>query len=112
MPDLAVFLTDTQADDRGGFWYGGPDFAVAVLSANDQTRNKIDFYGIVRTHELFLVDLNPWHLDGQQLTPVGTTTDQNQTILASEFRPLTFALSADESSRPRIAIRHTRDDCH
>ena len=62
VPDVAVFLNDTKAVNCDTFWYGGPDFAVEVVSRGDRTRKKIPFYAKVGTRELLVVDRNPWAL--------------------------------------------------
>src|SRR5947208_2074247 len=33
-PDVVVFLPGNPAQDRGTHWYGGPDFAVEIISPN------------------------------------------------------------------------------
>lgn len=37
IPDVAVFLADGAAVDKGPFWFGGPDFAVKIVSRGDST---------------------------------------------------------------------------
>src|SRR4051794_28174820 len=32
IPDVAVFLAGTSAQNRGAYWLGGPDFAVEIAS--------------------------------------------------------------------------------
>ena len=59
-PDVAVFLPGNPAEDRGTHWLGGPDFAVEVLSPDDRSRKKLDFYAKVGVRELLLVDRKPW----------------------------------------------------
>ncbi len=36
-PDVAVFLRNTQAENHGAFWFGGPDFAVEITSRGDRS---------------------------------------------------------------------------
>ena len=52
VPDVAVFLNGGHAENRGAFWYGGPDFAVEVISPDDRTLEKLPFYEMVRVREL------------------------------------------------------------
>ena len=49
-------------------WYGGPDFAVEVISPYDRSRKKLDFYAKVGVRELLLVDRKPWSLELYRLT--------------------------------------------
>lgn len=37
-PDVAVFLPGNSAEDRGSHWFGGPDFAVEIISRFDRSR--------------------------------------------------------------------------
>ena len=62
-PDVAVFLPGNPAEDRKTHWYGGPDFAVEVISRFDRTRKKFGFYKSVGVRELLLVDRHPWALE-------------------------------------------------
>src|SRR5437868_9097757 len=62
VPDVAVFLKGNAAQDCETHWFGGPDFAVEVVSPNDHTRKKIPFYETVGTRELLVVDRKPWRL--------------------------------------------------
>ena len=43
-PDIAVFLNETKAENRGAYWRGGPDFAIEISSEGDRTRDKLSFY--------------------------------------------------------------------
>ena len=47
----------------GTFWYGGPDFAVEVISPFDRSRKKFEFYARVGVRELLLVNRKPWSLE-------------------------------------------------
>ena len=49
VPDVSVFLKGNPAEDCDAFWFGGPDFAVEIVSPNDRTRKKIPFYEKVGT---------------------------------------------------------------
>jgi Uma2 family endonuclease len=109
-PDIAVFLNNTTARNLGTHWLGGPDFVVEVISWNDRSREKLDFYGKVGTREVLLVDRFPWRLelyrlcDGE-LSQIGTSTLEGNEILRSEVLPLSFRLIAGES-RPIIEVCH------
>src|SRR3990172_5790454 len=51
-PDVVVFTNDTQAENRGTHWLGGPDFVVEIASPHDRSREKLAFYAAVGTREL------------------------------------------------------------
>ena len=109
-PDVVVFLTGTAAVNRDTHWLGGPDFAIEVVSPDDQTWDKLPFYESVGTRELLIVGREPWSLelyrlvDGR-LQSVGASTIAAQAELASEIIPLSFRLHSGEP-RPVIEIRH------
>ncbi|MBC8353035.1 MAG: Uma2 family endonuclease [Planctomycetes bacterium] len=109
-PDVAVYLKDTQAEDRGAYWYGGPDFAVEVVSPQDRTTDKLPFYGQVGTRELLVVDRDPWALSlyrlrDEILQPFATSELDGSTTIVSEVVPLDFNMLAHES-RPVIEVNH------
>ena len=60
---LRSFCPDNPAEDRETHWYGGPDFAVEILSPFDRSREKFDFYAKVGVRELMLVARRPWKLE-------------------------------------------------
>jgi Uma2 family endonuclease len=108
VPDVAVFLNDTRAINRGAFWLGGPDFAIEIASENDRTRDKLPFYANVGVRELLIVDRDPWALelyrlrDGE-LKSVGRSTPKQPVLLASEVLPITCRLQAAKP-RPHIQV--------
>ena len=108
-PDVVVFLNDTAAENHDTFWYGGPDFAVEVVSPNDRSREKLDFYADVGTRELLILDREPWslelfRLEEGQLTTIGRSTIDKHGELASKVVPLSFALDPGEV-RPQIRVQ-------
>jgi Uma2 family endonuclease len=110
VPDVAVFLGGTAAENRDTHWVGGPDFGVEIISTGDRTREKVPFYETIGTRELLLVDRDPWALelyrhDGAQLALVGRVTLDKPIPLESQVLPLTFQLRRAEA-RPEIHIRH------
>jgi Uma2 family endonuclease len=113
-PDVAVFLPGCSAEDRGSHWFGGPDFAVEVISPEDRSREKLDFYAKVGVKELLLIDRNPWRLElyrnrGGVLLPVGVAElDPTASILVSAVLPISFRLTPAEP-RPRILVTQTVD---
>ena len=109
-PDVAVFLPNPSARDCGSHWFGGPDFAVEILSPGDRTPKKLPFYASVNVRELLVVAREPWSLelyrlrDGE-LASVGKIDVSTGDPLASEVLPLSFRLVAG-SPRPIIDVRH------
>ena len=107
---MAVFLTDNPAERCGAFWYGGPDFAIEIVSPEDRSRDKLEFYASVGVRELLLVDHDPWKLelyrlqDGR-LVEAGQSTLEDSTALASEVVPLSWRLVSGKD-RPGIEIVH------
>ncbi len=107
-PDVAVFLNDTAAENRGTHWAGDPDLAVEIASPDDATREKIPFYAQVGTRELLIVERDPWvlellRLENGSLVSVGRSTVEDSRILSSETVPLTFRLVAGDP-RPRVVV--------
>ena len=112
-PDVAVYLLGNAAKNCDTHWFGGPDFAVEIVSDDDRTREKISFYAKVGSQELLIVERDPWALELLRLSEsalrsVGTSTLESQQILSSGTLPLTFRLVAGED-RPSILVTHTVD---
>ena len=104
IPDVLVFKPNTVAEDCGSHWFGGPEFAVEIVSPGDKTLEKLDFYAEVGTRELLVIDRDPWKLTlyrigkDKKLTPeVVCTFDQQVPIKLQEF-PITFTLDAETNS--------------
>lgn len=109
-PDVVVYMKGTAAENRGSHWLGGPDFAVEVVSRQDRSREKLDFYARVNVRELLLVDRYPWALElyrlhEGELVLVGRSTADEPTVLTSEVVPLSFRLVPGEE-RPAIEVLH------
>jgi len=114
VPDVAVFLNGGHAVNRGAFWYGGPDFAVEVISPDDRTREKLPFYEKVRVREVLLVNRQPWRLElfgGQddELVGGGQSTVENGATIVSNVLPFSFRLVSGED-RPQIEVIHTESN--
>jgi Uma2 family endonuclease len=110
-PDVVVFLNGTTAINKGTHWLGGPDFAVEIISPNDRSRKKFDFYAKVGVKELLLVDRKPWALELYRLQDgvlvlVGKSDLTHPNILTSQVVPLTFQLAAGDP-RPTIEMIHS-----
>ena len=109
VPDIAVFLRDGAAQNCGTHWRGGPDFAVEVVSEDDQTYDKLPFYAAVGVRELLIVERNPWKLvllrlsDGKLIRASETEQEQK---LVSEAIPFAFRLIGSKD-RPHIEVCRT-----
>jgi Uma2 family endonuclease len=113
-PDVAVFLPGTTAQDRGSHWFGGPDFAVEILSRGDRTPKKLPFYASVNVRELLVVDRMPWSVElyrlrAGQLASVAKLDVSAAATVTSEILPLSFRLVAGPE-RPIIEVRHRSSD--
>jgi Uma2 family endonuclease len=109
-PDVAVRLEGGRARILKNHWYGGPDFAVEVVSRGDRSREKLGFYAAVGVRELLIIDRDPWALElyglrGEQLVPLGVSRPEQPAELASAVVPLTFRLVPQEG-RPKIEVVH------
>jgi Uma2 family endonuclease len=109
-PDVAVFMNATKAENCDTFWFGGPDFAVEIVSENDASRKKLGFYAKVGVRELLVIDRLPWRLelyrlDGDELVSVGTSASTAGELLRSQVIPLSFRLLPG-GARPQIEITH------
>jgi Uma2 family endonuclease len=109
-PDVAVFLNGSSAEDCGTHWLGGPNLAVEIVSPNDRSREKFEFYARVGVEELLLVDREPWRLElyrlrDRELEEVGVSTLDDPQPLKIETAPLTFRLLPGQP-RPQIELVH------
>jgi Uma2 family endonuclease len=107
-PDVVVFLEGTTAINRDSYWFGGPDFAVEVISKGDRSRKKLDFYGKVNVRELLLVDRNSWSLElyrnqGGVMGLVGRCSMEDRIVMPSQVLPLSFGL-VPGAERPKIEV--------
>ena len=107
-PDVAAFMKGTTAVNRGTFWLGGPDFAVEIVSPDDASRDKLEFYGSVGVRELLVVDRHPWKLElyrlrGRRLELAGESLPGTPDVLTSDVVPLSFRLLGG-ASRPLIEV--------
>ena len=97
-PDVAVFLTDGPGRDCGTHWCGGPDLVVEVMSRNDRSHQKIDFYASNGVCELILLDREPWAIEFYRLAngrlTLAASARVGDAAIASEVVPATFGLVA------------------
>jgi Uma2 family endonuclease len=109
-PDVALFLRGTRAQNRGTFWLGGPDFAIEIISPEDSSRDKLDFYAKVGVRELLIVDRAPWRLEsyrleGCQLLQAGCSSLDAPESLRSNVVPLSFRMLSG-GARSMIEVTH------
>ncbi len=104
VPDVAVFLNDSKAENCGSFWFGGPEFGIEIVSEGDRIRDKLPFYASVGTLELLVVDRDPWKLtlyrnDGNRMAEAATSTFDSPAPIPSQVLPLTWQLVSDSAAR-------------
>ena len=114
IPDVAVFLNESTAENCNTFWFGGPDMAIEVVSDGDRSREKLGFYATVGTRELLLIDRDPWRLSlyrliDQKLDLVNDSLSRPDDELTCETIPLTFKLMTDLAT-PVIRVAHREND--
>jgi Uma2 family endonuclease len=108
VPDVLVFLEGTNAQNRHSHWFGGPDFAVEIISPDDRSREKLDFYTSVGVRELLIIDRNPWQLelfrlvDGK-LRSEAIATEGNGLTIDSDVVPISLRLVHGQT-RPGLAV--------
>ena len=105
-PDVAVYLTENPARDRGSHWYGGPDLALEIVSRGDRSRQKLGFYAAVGVRELFVIDRDPWALElyrlrGEELRSAGVTRPGGDP-LRTEAVPLRWSLT--DADPPAVSV--------
>jgi Uma2 family endonuclease len=108
VPDVAVFLMDSQAICHGTFWSGPAEFLVEIVSPWDKTHEKLGFYGKVGAREVLVVDRDPWQLEhyrlqGKNLVLVARLSPGDSDAIESKVLPLQFRLAAGDV-RPVIEI--------
>ena len=113
VPDVLVFLPGNPAEDRDTHWFGGPDFAVEVVSPGDRSRKKLAFYSKVGVRELLIVERDPWRLDfyraiDSRLQPVCTLNPGASESFVSQVLPLDFRLLGT-TPRPQIEATRQQD---
>jgi Uma2 family endonuclease len=106
-PDMALFSTHGPAKDCGKFWCGGPEVALEVVSPDDRSRDKLDFYAKVGTREVVVVDRDPFQIElyrlrRGRLVSVGIIKPGDGRKLASQVVPFEYQLIR---SRPRPKVK-------
>lgn len=112
-PDVAVYLPGTKALIRDTHAVGGPDFLVEIVSPDDRSRDKLDFYARVGAGEALIVDRNPWALElyrlGGGLAEPERSTLADPRVLTSHALPLTLQLQPG-AKRPQIVMADSRQE--
>lgn len=108
VPDVAVALNDSAVIDCGTHWQGGPDLVVEVVSEDDQTQEKIPWYGNLRVNELLVIDRYPWSIDlfrwqQDEFTKVDHADEKNHLVIVCETVPVSLRLLSGDK-RPRIEV--------
>ncbi len=109
VPDVLVFLKDTAAENRHTHWFGGPDFAIEIVSPGDRSREKLPFYSEVGVRELLIIDRDPWQLElfrleAGVLKSVAIATVSNTIQIQSQVVPITMSL-IPQQPRPGILVQ-------
>jgi Uma2 family endonuclease len=110
VPDVAVVVNGTQARFCDTHLCGGPDFLVEIISPDDRSRQKLQFYAKIGIRELMIVDGEPWslelyRLDDDELKLLGTSRLEEPALLTSDVVPVSFRLLPGDA-RPQIEITH------
>ncbi len=108
-PDVLVFLKDTAAENRDTRWFGGPDFAIEIVSPGDRSREKLPFYSEVGVRELLIIDRDPWQLElfrlsASELKSAMIATVENAVQIQSQIVPITISL-VPRQPRPGILVQ-------
>jgi Uma2 family endonuclease len=109
-PDVALFLKSGTAKNCGTHWCGSADLLVEIISRDDQSREKLPFYGQLGVRELLLIDRDPWALElyrphGSEMRLVARDTLEQPTTISLMVLPLDLRLQAG-SPRPLIEVVH------
>lgn len=102
---------DCRANDRKTHWYGGPDIALEVVSPDDRSRDKLEFYARIATREVLVLDRDPWQLELYRLNRGkmeldGRIKPGERNKLASAVVPFEYQLLRSRP-RPKVKIVHT-----
>jgi Uma2 family endonuclease len=112
-PDVVAVLNESKAKNCSTHFCGGPDFLIEIVSTDDHSREKLEFYGKIGVRELLIIDRDPWRLELYQLRDgtlqsAGESQLEKPAVLKCNVVPLSFRLLAGDV-RPRIEVGH-RDD--
>jgi len=99
-PDVIVLFPGNPAKNLDTVLVGGPDFAVEILSPHDRAREKLPFYGQIKTRECLYIDrqqecVELYRLSGEQMELVATLTAENGVKCRSEVLRLDLCVLQD-----------------
>jgi len=111
VPDFSFFDVNCTAEDRKSHWFGGPDIVLEVVSPDDKSRDKLEFYAKVGSREVMMLDRDPWQLELYQLHRgelklAGKIKPGDGKRLASSVVPFEYQLLRSRP-RPKVKIVHT-----
>jgi Uma2 family endonuclease len=107
-PDVAVFLAGNKAQVLEAYIFGPADFLIEIVSPDDKSRDKLEFYAELGVRELLIIDRYPWSLElyrhnGSELVLAGQSSLSQSEVFASNILPISFQLLPAEP-RPEIHI--------
>ena len=113
IPDVAVYLASNPAKDCGTHWLGGPDIAVEIVSDQDRSRDKAEFYAKVGVREFLVIDRDPWAVElyrpaGGSMELVARVTPGSAGPVRLGVLPIAVRLVPGEG-RPSIEVAHETD---
>jgi Uma2 family endonuclease len=96
-PDVIVLFPNNQAKNLDTVLVGGPDFAVEILSPHDRAREKLPFYGKIKTRECLYIDreqecVELYCLNGEQMDLVAVLSAKNGVQCHSQVLQLDFCV--------------------
>lgn len=103
-PDVAVYLAENPAVDHGTHWQGGPDLAIEIVSPDDRSFEKLEFYGSIGTRELLILDRDPWRLELYRRTDGGLSPVMANGVVATETVALQWSIGAGAGGRLQLDI--------
>lgn len=106
VPDVAVFLKGGAAVPKRSHWLGGPELAIEIVSPQDRSRKKLEFYAKVQTQELLIINRTPRSLELYRLCDgemrlAGNCTPEGHETITTQVVPLDWRLSVG-TDRPVI----------
>ncbi len=112
-PDVIVLFPDNPAKNLDTVLVGGPDFAVEILSPYDRAREKLPFYGKIKTRECLYIDrelecVELYRLRGEQMVLVAKLTADAGEECHSEVLQLEFQMLR-EAEQTFLEVRQSSD---
>ena len=113
VPDFLIYLAGNPAENRDTHWLGGPDLAVEVVSPNDRSREKLEFYAAVGTRELVVLDRDPWAVEVYRLVDgrmksVATAAAAGESVETTTVPAVWHLVSPTESPYVEVEVNGAR----